>query len=74
MFITSRRIMRVMRAVMPRWMCTAFAVCLAIPGPFDETAMLLAGVILIIVRFRRARSAWRGGKSHRALDPYALAA
>lgn len=67
--ITARKGMRALRACMPVWMLAAFAVCLCIPGPFDEAAMVLtAGVMCVVqpVRARRAMSAWRGGKSHRS--------
>jgi hypothetical protein len=66
--ITGRRVTRVLRAVMPGWMLAAFAVCLVVPGPFDEIAMILAAAVLVTARLGRARSAWRGGKSHRAAD------
>lgn len=69
--ITVRKTMRALSAMMPSWMLVVFAVCLVIPGPFDEIAMLLTALFLGIVqpiRFRRARSAWRGGKSHRTYD------
>jgi hypothetical protein len=69
--ILTRRTMRAMRALLPAWALAAFGVCLAIPGPFDEAAFLLAALVLVAcqpVRARRAASAWRGGKSHRAGD------
>ena len=68
--ITARKTGRAMRAALPAWMMAVFAVCLVIPGPFDELAAVLATAILCIVqpvRARRAASAWRGGKSHRAV-------
>jgi len=46
-------------------MLAVFAVCVFIPGPFDEIAMVLvAGTMMAIqpVRARRAASAWKGGK------------
>lgn len=61
--------------MMPAWMLVLFTICLVIPGPFDEIAMVLAALFLGIaqpIRFRRARSAWRGGKSHRAADALVL--
>jgi MFS superfamily sulfate permease-like transporter len=67
-FLLTGRLGRIIRAVMPRWMLAAFVVCLAIPGPFDEAAMIVAGLILAVFRYRRTVSAWRGGKSHRVSD------
>ena len=69
--ITMRKAGRAMRAAMPVWLLGMFAVCVAIPGPFDELAAILAAVVLCAVqpvRARRAASAWRGGKSHRSID------
>jgi len=69
--ITVRRALRAANAVMPKWLAVVFTACLVIPGPFDEIAALVVVVFLCAVqpiRFRRARSAWRGGKSHRASD------
>ena len=63
-----RKAARMFRAVLPAWMLAAFTVCLAVPGPFDEAAAVLLAVVLLAVRFRRAASAWRGGKSHRKAD------
>ena len=60
-----RKAARAFRAVLPSWALAAFTVCLCIPGPFDEIAAILASLVLLVVRFPRARSAWRGGKSHR---------
>lgn len=53
------RIWCVMNAVMPRWLVATFAVCLVIPGPFDEMAVALVGVVFILVRRERARAAWQ---------------
>jgi hypothetical protein len=67
--ITTRRLMRAARAAMPAWLLAVFGVCLIIPGPFDEMGMLVVLAVLVAVqpvRARRAASAWRGGKSHRA--------
>jgi chromate transport protein ChrA len=67
--ITVRKIMRSANAMMPGWLLGLFLACLVIPGPFDELAVIVVtGILGIIqpVRFRRATSAWRGGKSHRA--------
>jgi hypothetical protein len=69
--ITTRKAGRAMRAAMPVWLAGVFAVCLVIPGPFDELAVIVAAIVLCgaqPVRARRAASAWRGGKSHRSLD------
>jgi hypothetical protein len=66
--ITARKAARSVRAMLPAWMLAAFAVCMVIPGPFDEAAMAVAVLVLGIaqpVRFRRAASAWRGGKTRR---------
>ena len=60
-----RKAARAFRAVLPSWALAAFTVCLCIPGPFDEIAAILAALVLLVVRFPKARSAWRGGKSHR---------
>jgi hypothetical protein len=69
--IATRRAGRAARAMLPAWLLPVLAACLVIPGPFDELAVLLAVLILGAVqpvRFRRAASAWRGGKSHRKGD------
>jgi hypothetical protein len=69
--ITTRKAGRAMRAAMPVWLVGVFAVCLVIPGPFDELAVIVAAVVLCAVqpvRARRAASAYRGGKSHRSAD------
>lgn len=69
--ITTRKIVRAARAALPTWMLAIFAACMVIPGPFDELAFLTVAVILCAVqpmRVRRAVSAWRGGKSHRARE------
>jgi hypothetical protein len=60
-----RKTVRAVRAVLPSWMLAVFTACLAIPGPFDEGAAVLVAVVLLTVRWRRAASAWRGGKTHR---------
>ena len=69
--ITTRKAARAIRAALPGWLVIAFGACLVIPGPFDELAAVLACLVLCAVqpaRARRAASAWRGGKSHRAHD------
>jgi hypothetical protein len=66
--ITTRKAARAVRAMMPRWLLVFLGACLVIPGPFDELAALLAVVVVGMVqpvRFRRAASAWRGGKTNR---------
>jgi hypothetical protein len=68
MVITTRKAARAVRAALPGWMLGLVAVCVVIPGPFDELAVITAAVALCAVqpvRARRAASAWRGGKSHR---------
>jgi hypothetical protein len=68
--ITPRKVLRAARAALPAWMLPVIAVALCIPGPQDELAVaLIAGLLCAIqpVRARRAASAWRGGKSHRAI-------
>lgn len=69
--IMARKTCRALSAMLPAWMLAVFAVCLVIPGPFDEMAIIVTALFLGIaqpIRFRRAYSAWRGGKSHRRFD------
>ena len=69
--ITARKTYRALSAMLPPWMLAMFAVCLVIPGPFDEMAIIVTAAFLGIVqpvRFKRAKSAWKGGKSHRVYD------
>jgi hypothetical protein len=69
--IAARKVKRALRAALPVWLIAVFTACLVIPGPFDELAMVIVTSALCAlqpVRFARARSAWRGGKSHRAYD------
>lgn len=69
--ITARKTYRALSAMLPAWLLIVFAACLVIPGPFDEAAIMLTAAVLGIVqpiRFRRAYSAWKGGKSHRTYD------
>ena len=57
---------RFARARTPKWLLPVLAVCLAIPGPFDELAVL-AVVLVPVLRSRDARgelgasvkAAWR---------------
>ena len=46
---------RFARAHSPRWLLPVLAVCLAIPGPFDEV-IVLAVVLVPVLRSRSARS------------------
>jgi hypothetical protein len=69
--IAARKAGRAMRTALPLWLIAVFTACLVIPGPFDELAMIVVtGALCAVqpVRARRAASAWRGGKSHRAHD------
>jgi hypothetical protein len=69
--ITARRLRRAAFAALPAWLALVLAVCLAFPGWVDEIPPLVLALILCAVqpvRLARARSAWRGGKSHRAYD------
>jgi hypothetical protein len=70
------KLSRAMRAACPRWLLPILAVAIAIPGPQDEA--FVAVVVLVMfaiqpVRVRRAASAWRGGKVHRAHDVRVIA-
>lgn len=53
------RIWHTLKAIMPRWLMIAFTVCLVIPGPFDELALLLVATPLLIIRRNRAITAWK---------------
>jgi hypothetical protein len=67
--ITTRRVKRAAFAALPIWLAIVLAVCFALPGWVDEIPPLVLALILCAVqpvRLARARSAWRGGKSHRA--------
>ena len=69
--ITARRFRRATMASLPKWLAIAVALCMLIPGFFDDIAALVivAGVLIVQPwRVPRFRSAWRGGKSHRAHD------
>ena len=58
---------RFAKARVPRWLLPVLAVCLAVPGPFDELAVL-AVVLVPVLRSRVARreladsvrGAWQG--------------
>lgn len=69
MIITVRRLTRSLTAAMPGWLIVICGVCLAIPVVRLGGLLFAAGLCLIQpARIRRAASAWRGGKSHRASD------
>lgn len=63
------KITRSLTAAMPGWLLAICAVCLVIPLVRLAALLVLAVPCLIQpVRVRRASSAWKGGKSHRAFD------
>lgn len=67
--ITIRKITRSLTAAMPGWLMVVCALCLAIPLARLAALLFTAGLCLIQpARVRRAASAWKGGKSHRAFD------
>ena len=67
--ITIRKIVRTLTAAMPAWLIIVCGVCLAIPLVRLAALALTAGLCLVQpARVRRAASAWKGGKSHRASD------
>jgi hypothetical protein len=67
--ITVRKIVRSLAAAMPRWLIVVCGVCLLIPLVRLVALLFTAGLCLIQpARIRRAASAWKGGKSHRASD------
>jgi len=67
--ITFRKITRSLTAVMPVWLIVICGVCLAIPLARLAALLFTAGLCLIQpTRVRRAASAWKGDKSHRAFD------
>jgi hypothetical protein len=73
--ITIRKIIRGLTAAMPVWLVVICGVCLAIPLARLAALVCTAGLCLIQpARFRRAVSAWKGGKSHRAFDLARLSA
>lgn len=66
----SRRVVyatvRFTRAHAPKWLAPILAVCLAIPGPIDELAVLVIGLVIILrtsrhrhIYARYVRVAWR---------------
>lgn len=67
--ITARKIARSLIAAMPAWLLLICGVCLVIPLARLAALLLTAALCLIQpARFRRAASAWKGGKSHRTSD------
>ena len=67
--IVVRKVVRSLIAAMPGWLLVIFAVCLAIPLARLAVLVLTAALCLMQpARFRRAVSAWKGGKSHRRCD------
>jgi len=67
--ITIRKITRSLTAAMPAWLLILCGVCLAIPLARLGALLFTAALCLVQpVRVRRAASAWKGGKSHRASD------
>jgi len=67
--ITVRKITRSLTAVMPGWLIVICGVCLAIPFARLAALLFTAGLCLVQpARVRRAASAWKGSKSHRAFD------
>lgn len=67
--ITIHKIIRSLTAVMPGWLIVICGVCLAIPLARLAALVFTAGLCLVQpAKVRRAASAWKGGKSHRAYD------
>ena len=67
--ITIRKVTRSLTAVMPGWLIVICGVCLALPLARLAALLFTAGLCLVQpARVRRAASAWKGGKSHRAFD------
>ena len=73
--IAVRKIARSLTAVMPGWLIVICGVCLFIPLARLAALLFTAGLCLVQpARVRRAASAWKGGKSHRAFDEEACSA
>ncbi len=73
--ITSRKITRSLFAVMPGWLIVICGVCLVLPLARLAALLFTAGLCLVQpVKIRRAISAWKGGKSHRAFEEMLAAA
>ena len=72
MIITIRKLGRLVRAGCPSWLVWIWVACAVIPlDPVDEIIPAVITLVVLAVQWRRiprARSAWRGGKSHRAHD------
>ena len=65
--ITFRKIIRSLAAAMPGWLLAICGLCLFFPLARLAALLFTAALCLIQpVRVRRAASAWKGGKSHRA--------
>jgi hypothetical protein len=65
--ITARKVIRSLTAAMPAWLIAICGLCLIFP--LARLAALLFTATLCLIqpaRVRRAASAWKGGKSHRA--------
>jgi hypothetical protein len=66
--ITVRKVTRSLTAVMPGWLIVICGVCLVIPLARLAALLVTAGCLVQPAKVRRAASAWKGGKSHRAFD------
>ena len=71
--IWARKLSRAVQAAVPAWLAAVLAVCAFVPTPFeiDDWIPVAITLVLLIVqpqRIARFRSAWKGGKSHRAFD------
>lgn len=67
--ITIRKLTRSLTAAMPAWLIVVCGICLVIPLARLAALAFTAGLCLVQpARVRRAASAWKGGKSHRASD------
>lgn len=65
--IAARKIIRSLTAAMPAWLIAICGLCLFFPLARLAALLFTAALCLIQpVRVRRAASAWKGGKSHRA--------
>ena len=66
--IIARKARRALFAALPAWLAAAVAFCAIVPGWIDDVPPLALAFALCLVqpvRIRRARSAWRGGKTER---------
>lgn len=71
--IVLRKFTRAMRAACPPWLVIIWTIAACVPTPFeiDELVPLVLTIAVLAIqpqRIPKARSAWRGGKSHRAWD------